>query len=176
MKKEILDEINRLLSELDQDKKLPSNKEVDEGVREVLEHLKEFVNSLPHWASYDTQKFTPTPSVDIEDVARVQFSSHAKVINGKRNAVLSWEQFKELAGIFYGFGNRRENGGWIDVKDSLPPMDEEVIVLRSEFPGAFYKISFGHIVDRRYCVDYDGWNVPYVRYWMPCPEIPGQDE
>ena len=119
MKKEILDEINRLLKQLEQDKKLPSNKEVDEGVKNVLEWLKGFVE--------------------------------------------------------------RQKEGWIDVKDSLPPMDEEVIVLRSEFPSEtvsdpMYKISFGHIVDRRHCVDYDGWNVPYVKYWMPCPEIPGQDE
>lgn len=45
MKKEILDEINRLLSGLEQDPHLPSNKEVDETVREVLEHLKGFVGN-----------------------------------------------------------------------------------------------------------------------------------
>ena len=121
MKKEILDEINRLLGNLEQDPHLPDDdKEVDEGVKAALEWLKAFVERL-------------------ED--------------GKN---------------------------WIDVNKSLPPMDDEVIVLRSEFPSEtaydpIYKISFGHIVDRRYCVDYGGWNVPYVKYWMPCPEIPGQD-
>lgn len=41
----ILNEIDRLLSQLEQDPHLPSNKEVDEGVREVLEHLKGFVGN-----------------------------------------------------------------------------------------------------------------------------------
>ena len=71
-----------------------------------------FIDSLPEDAScvYDTDKLTPTPSVNIEDVARVQFASHAHVFDRKRKAVFDWEQFKEVAGIFYGFGKR----------DSLP--------------------------------------------------------
>lgn len=41
---------------------------------------------------------------------------------------------------------------WISVKDSLPEQDEEVIVLRDEFNTSyFYKISFGHIVDKTVC-------------------------
>ena len=114
LKKVIIDEINRLLKQLEQDPHLPDDdKEVDEGVKNVLEHLKGAVE--------------------------------------------------------------RQTEGWIDVNKSLPPMDEEVIVIRSESPNEtnpLYKISFGHIVDRRYCVDFAGWNVPCVRYWMPCPEIP----
>ena len=55
---------------------------------------------------YDTQKYTPSQSVSIEDVARVQFASHAKVFDKKRKAVFDWEQFKEVAGIFYGFGKK----------------------------------------------------------------------
>lgn len=56
--------------------------------------------------SYDTQLYTPRPSVDIGDVARVQFAAHAKVFDKKRKAVFDWEQFKEVAGIFYGFGKK----------------------------------------------------------------------
>ena len=38
---------------------------------------------------------------------------------------------------------------WIRVDDSLPEQDEEVIVLCDELNTAlFYKISFGHIVDK----------------------------
>ena len=85
---------------------------------EALEYVKmlkskyKHKDSLPEDAScvYDTNKLTPTPSVNIEDVARVQFASHAKVFDKKRKAVFDWEQFKEVAGIFYGFGKR----------DSLP--------------------------------------------------------
>ena len=67
-----------------------------------------FIDSLPEDAScvYDTNKLTPTPSVNIGDVARVQFASHAKVFDKKRKAVFDWEQFKEVVGIFYGFGKK----------------------------------------------------------------------
>ena len=82
------------------------------GYSFAIDDFKEFIDSLPEDAScvYDTNKLTPTPSVNIEDVARVQFASHAHVFDRKRKAVFDWEQFKEVAGIFYGFGKR----------DSLP--------------------------------------------------------
>ena len=58
-----------------------------------------------------------------------------------------------------------------------PPVDEEVIVLidiitKGGFNAGFGKIAFGHIVDKDIAIDYDGWNIPGVRYWMPMPEIP----
>lgn len=63
--------------------------------------------------------------------------------------------------------------GWISVDEKLPEMDEEVIVLTDELGTApIYKIAFGHIVDVERCIDYNGWNIPEVKYWMPCPEIP----
>lgn len=63
--------------------------------------------------------------------------------------------------------------GWRSVDERLPKMDEEVIVLSDELGTALiYKISFGHIVDVNRCIDYNGWNVPGVKYWIPCPEIP----
>ena len=48
-----------------------------------------------------------------------------------------------------------------------PAIDEEVIAL----VGEYNKISFAHIVDKDRCVDYDGWNIPDVRCWIPCPKI-----
>ena len=65
---------------------------------------------------------------------------------------------------------------WTSVKDALPPMNEEVIVLTDDvngtsIPGA-NRIAFGHIVDKTYAVDYDGWNIPGIHHWMPCPDIP----
>ena len=81
----------------------------------ALVSLKDFLDSLEAEASYDTQKYAPTPSVDIGDVARVQFASHAKVFDKKRKAVFDWEQFKDVAGIFYGFGK----------KDSLEAEEKE---------------------------------------------------
>ena len=35
----------------------------------------------------------------------------------------------------------------------------------------FYKISFGHIVDKTMCKDYNGWNIPNVVYWYPMPKL-----
>ena len=51
-----------------------------------------------------------------------------------------------------------------------PAIDEEVIAL----VGENKMISFAHIVDKERCVDYDGWNIPEVKCWIPCPKI-GED-
>ena len=48
-----------------------------------------------------------------------------------------------------------------------PAIDEEVIAL----VGENKMISFAHIVDKRFCVDYDGWNIQNVKCWIPCPKI-----
>ena len=48
-----------------------------------------------------------------------------------------------------------------------PLIDEEVIAL----VGENKMISFAHIVDKDRCVDYDGWNIPEVKCWIPCPKI-----
>ena len=48
-----------------------------------------------------------------------------------------------------------------------PAIDEEVIAL----VGEYNKISFAHIVDKERCFDYDGWNIPEVKCWIPCPKI-----
>lgn len=51
---------------------------------------------------------------------------------------------------------------WVSVKDKLPPVDKEVIVLTT-----IGRISFGHIVDKKIAKDYNGWNIPDVEYWLP---------
>lgn len=67
--------------------------------------------------------------------------------------------------------------GWHSVDESLPPIDEEVIVLADRLNlGALFAISFGHIVDRMHCSDYNGWNIPGVKYWMPMPKLPEEEE
>ena len=48
-----------------------------------------------------------------------------------------------------------------------PAIDEEVIAL----VGENKMISFAHIVDKDRCIDYDGWNIPEVKCWIPCPKI-----
>lgn len=51
---------------------------------------------------------------------------------------------------------------WVSVKDKLPPVDKEVVVLTTDG-----KICFGHIVDKKIAKDYNGWNIPDVEYWLP---------
>ena len=61
---------------------------------------------------------------------------------------------------------------WISVDENLPKQDKEVIVLCDELNVApNYKISFGHIVDKTICKDYNGWNIPNVVYWFPMPKL-----
>lgn len=48
-----------------------------------------------------------------------------------------------------------------------PLIDEEVIAL----VGKYNKISFAHIVDKNKAIDYDWWNIPEVKCWIPCPKI-----
>lgn len=61
---------------------------------------------------------------------------------------------------------------WIDASVSKPVRDVEVLVLLKTVAEGCYKIAFGHIVDKSKCVDFNGWNIEGVRYWLPCPELP----
>lgn len=58
---------------------------------------------------------------------------------------------------------------WIDASFH-PPVDVEVIALQKDH--GYARITFAHIVDKRYCVDYDGWNIPDITHYIPCPTIP----
>ena len=75
-----------------------------------------------------------------------------------------------------GYEQAEKDLGWHSVDESLPPMDEEVIVLTNEMNGHTLTsarcICFGHRVFLTVCVDYNGWNIPGVKYWMPCPKLP----
>lgn len=65
-----------------------------------------------------------------------------------------------------------EHHRWRSVEEELPRQDEEVIVLCDDLNVApNYKISFGHIVDKTICQDYNGWNIPNVVYWFPMPKL-----
>ena len=69
---------------------------------------------------------------------------------------------------------------WIPVTEALPEIDEEVIVLTNrvrdiELESA-NRICFAHIVDKNLAEDWDGWNIPGVKFWMPCPKIPREEK
>ena len=59
-----------------------------------------------------------------------------------------------------------DNNAWRPSTEH-PLVDEEVIAL----VGENKMIYFAHIVDKERCVDYDGWNIPEVKCWIPCPKI-----
>ena len=68
-----------------------------------------------------------------------------------------------------------EHHRWRSVEEELPKQDEEVIVLCDDLNVApNYRISFGHIVDKTTCQDYNGWNIPNVVYWFPMPKLPNK--
>lgn len=68
--------------------------------------------------------------------------------------------------VRFAYEQAEKDLGWHSIEESLPEIDEEVIVLTDELGVApMYKIALGHIVDRRYAMDYNGWNVRGVRFW-----------
>lgn len=75
-----------------------------------------------------------------------------------------------------GYESAEKDLGWHSVEESLPPIDEEVIVLTNEMHGHILStachLCYGHIVDQSIAIDYNGWNIPGVKFWMPCPKIP----
>ena len=88
------------------------------------------------------------------------------------------EVYREV--FMLGYEQAEKDLGWHSVDESLPPMDEEVIVLLDEWNEVsiepLYRIAFGHVVNREYCEDFSGWNIPGVRYWMPMPKIPKEEK
>lgn len=75
-----------------------------------------------------------------------------------------------------GYELAKKDLGWHSVEESLPPMGEEVIVLTNEANGHTLPVAchlcFAHRPEPEVAVCYDGWNIPGVKYWMNCPELP----
>lgn len=80
--------------------------------------------------------------------------------------------------------------GWHSVDECLPEIDEEVIALTNQMNGKTLDtarcICYAHRpnpkgwdgrsldtgeVKHYDVVTYDGWNIPGVKYWMPCPKL-----
>ena len=89
-----------------------------------------------------------------------------------------------------GYEKAEKDLGWHSVKESLPPIEEEVIVLTDDIHGKIVPnskmICYAHRpnpngwdgknmetgkVTHYTPKTYDGWNIPGVRYWMPCPKL-----
>ena len=125
-----------------------------ESMVEEFDSILSFLDTLEE-SSYNTQKYTPTPSVDIGDVARVQFASHAKVIEKKRKAIFDWEQFKEVAGIFYGFG-KKNSSDTLEEKSEKPTnldLEKEIendgkdVIRQAHYHNKIFDIPQTHFED-----------------------------
>ena len=89
------------------------------------------------------------------------------------------EDYADMCRSFFieGYEQAEKDLEWHSVKESLPPVGEEVIALCNESHGTTLPIAcymcFAHLVeDKTIFVEYDGWNIPGVKYWMPCPKLP----
>lgn len=105
------------------------------GLIDGLDMAERVLDTLESGTTYDTHQYNPRPSVGIDDVARVQFASHAKVFDKKRKAVFDWEQFKEVAGIFYGFGKKDrsdiiESEKPINPEEAMKELDEKIALVK----------------------------------------------
>ena len=70
-----------------------------------------------------------------------------------------------------GYESAEKDLGWHPASEH-PPVDEEVIVLTDALGVApYYEIAVGHIVNID-CVNFNGWNIRGVKWWMPMPQIP----
>lgn len=124
----------------------------------------------------------PDPKLEDYDDILVYRADRDSAIMGRSNVRRVYEQAeKDL--------------GWHSVDESLPPIDEEVIVLSDEMHGkklpSACHISYGHRpnpegwdgksiftgkVTHHDVITYDGWNIPGVKYWMPMPKLPEEEE
>lgn len=96
---------------------------------------------------------------------RVPDESHVSLITEMFKVMYDSDQEDALAKMVANIQEKRPkqvSPVWISVKDSLPPVDEEVMVFTSE-----EVLYFGHIVDKKIAKDYNGWNIPNVEYWLP---------
>ena len=96
---------------------------------------------------------------------RVPDESHISIITEMFKVMYDTDQEDALANMIANMQEIRPRlfyPVWISVKDELPPVDKEAVVLTKDG-----EICFGHIVDKKIAKDYNGWNIPDVEYWLP---------
>ena len=96
---------------------------------------------------------------------RVSDESHVSLITEMFKVMYDTDQEDALAKMVANIQKRRPkqvSPVWVSIKDRLPPVDKEVIVLTKD-----EEICFGHIVDKKIAKNYNGWNIPDVEYWLP---------
>lgn len=70
-----------------------------------------------------------------------------------------------------GYEQAEKDLGWHPASEH-PPVDEEVIVLTDILGVApYYEIAVGHIIKEA-----NIWNLRGVKWWMPMPKLPKEEE
>ena len=96
---------------------------------------------------------------------RVSDESHVSLITEMFKVMYDTDQEDALAKMIANIQERRPkqvSPVWVSIKDRLPPVDKEVVVLTKDG-----EICFGHIVDKKIAKDYNGLNIPDVENWLP---------
>ena len=124
-----------------------------------------------------------------EKAVEYQIKTHGPNVMGGAS-ILSEDEYMRLNMNYdfkAGYEQAEKDLGWHSVEESLPPVDEEVIVLTDIIAEDSIKIGLGricfaHIVNPDLTVDIDGkpykvvshngWNIPGVKFWMPMPKLP----
>ena len=97
-----------------------------------------------------------------EDMARVVDRLSEKA-NKTKSGTFAKYGYERSCSMYKVSSDKQE---WIPSTEH-PQVNEEVIAL----VGENKMISFAHIVDKNKAIDYDGWNIPNVKCWIPCPKI-----
>ena len=77
-----------------------------------------------------------------------------------------------------GYKQAEKDLGWHSVEESLPELDEEVIVMWFEYgevrAESLRQIAISSLIQPIQCVPTGEkrWTIPGVKYWMPFPKVP----
>ena len=100
-----------------------------------------------------------------EEIAKAA-TCYAKLSDTELNIPLSLKGIIKC--VFRSGARWADNHSYWRPATEHPAADVEVIAL----VGKYLKVVFAHIVkDREKVVDYDGWNIPDVKWWMPIQSI-----
>ena len=107
-----------------------------------------------------------------EKAVEYQIKTHGPNVMGGASMLSEEEYMRFNTNLDFknGYELAEKDLGWHPSTEH-PPVDEEVIVLLGRYED-FPQIAFGHIVDQNIAIDYNGWNIPGVKYWMPMPKLP----
>lgn len=174
-KEKIREEVQRLMSELIQEKEKGYGSDTDDACILELQNVLTYIDSLQEEPVSNDLKEAATKYAR-KQVANPDYPTYN-------------DEYEMECAFEAGAQWQKENL-WKDAQsDDLPEIDREVIVLYQRYPmeNSEYTVGFGHRpkeywdgrnietdeVTRYYPKRYDkgGWNIPDVKWWLDC-ELP----